>query len=190
MPTIQVELDHDQFDWLQYNTKDAGNLVRRLINDEIHRRSTQECATLYDLAKTGSNTHMSAPDIIALAREYVNTCLKLSPSAKPSHKYSHGGADIFGMAVPGNLRSSDGALPVSFGNGLRLSAITFNTGFDRVKKTRWIGFNLRMLNEQRHTVIIRKFDSATDVQANDLAGMFDRHWNPETGAYTRNEHEG
>lgn len=189
MPTIQVELTYDQFDWLRDNTKNAENLVRRLINDEIHRRSAKESAGLYELASTGSSSRMPAGDIIRLAREYVATCRGLSPSARPTHKYSRGGADIFGMHVPGELRNSDGALPVSFGNGLTLSGITFNTGFDGELDRRWIGFNLRMVDDRRHSVIVKKFDSATDGQCDELAAIFDRKWNENTGAYAINQDE-
>lgn len=186
MPIIKIEVSHDQLDWLTANTLNINNFMCRLLNDEIYRTSVRECTGLYKLIKPFElGEQATTPAILELAREYVDTCHQLSELAKPTHKYSPGGADIFGVSVPGSIRSSDGALPLMFSSGLRLSAITFNTGIDRNKGTRWIGFNIRMRDPMRHTVIMRQFDTATEEEGDTLAEIFGRYRNPETGAYKK-----
>jgi len=188
MPTIKLELDYGQYDWLAKNTKDPSTLLRSLLADEIGRRSARDCSALYTLAKPWKKGNMVyADDVLALAREYAKQCRDIAPESVPTHKYSRGGADIFGMCLPGSLRDSDGALPVTLDKDLRLAGMTFNTGLGRDTGKRWIGFNMRMLDGRRHTVILKKFGTATEAQCDELAGIFGRHMNPDTGAYTKTD---
>ena len=186
MPTIKIEVSHDQLDWLKANTLNINNFMCRLLTDEIYRTSCHECTGLDKLIKPFElGERATTPAILELAREYVNTCRQLSALAKTTHKYTRAGADIFGVYVPGSIRSTDGALPLMFSSGLRLSAITFNTGIDRNKGTHWIGFNVRRRDPMRHTFIMRQFDTATEEEGDRLAEIFDHYRNPNTGAYEK-----
>ena len=186
MPTIKIELDHAQYGWLQENTKDIGNFIRRLISEEMSRTPSSECSGLYRLVKPVEEGNKATPGlIIAMAREYVNTCRAAFGTDTPTHRYSQGGADLFSIAVPQIMRGPAGELPIDIGNGTRLINMTFSTWFGEGGTGRLVGFCLKMADLMHRTVTLKGSADASDAQCDELAGIFGREWNGTTGAYAR-----